>query len=142
MYISGHLEGQTPNLGIEEISEIIETEVDGTLFENISKLNKNKAILRAIPSLEFLVDLRMHNFSEIEEEIEANRPVIVYIELSEGIHSAKHAVVITGLDREQDLIYYNDPIFGEKSEDINSFMSNCMSPFGFFLTARAIEFIL
>jgi len=123
MYISNCLEGQAPTLDIDDIAEIMETRADGTLPEKVKNLNTNPDVLRVIPSLEFDVDLRMHSFSEIEEEIEANRPVIAWVDLSEGIHRATHAVVITGLDREQDLIYYNDPMFGELQQDISTFVS-------------------
>ena len=122
MYISNCLEGVAPDLDVDDIAEIIETRVDGTLPENVRNLNTNLKVLRAIPSLEFDVGL-MHSFSEIEEEIGANRPVIAWVELLEGIHRCAHAIVITGLDREKHLIYYNDPIFGEKEEEIGTFMS-------------------
>jgi len=122
MYISNCLEGVAPDLDIDDIAEIMETRIDGTLPENVRNLNTNLKVLRAIPSLEFDVGL-MHSFSEIEEEIRANRPVIVWVELSEGIHRCTHAIVITGVDKEKHLIYYNDPIFGEKEEEIGTFMS-------------------
>jgi hypothetical protein len=121
MYISNCLEGHAPNLDIDDISEIIETRTDGTLIENIRNLNTNLAVLRVIPSLEFDVDLKMHRLSEIEEEINNNRPVIAWVELSEGIHRCAHAIVITDLNK--DVIYYNDPIFGEMQEGIGTFMS-------------------
>jgi len=123
MYISNCLEGHAPNLDINDIAKIIETRADGTLPENVRKLNTNLSVLRAIPSLEFDVDLRMHSLSEIEEEINSNRPVVAWVELSEGIHRCAHAIVITDLDREQHLIYYSDPMFGEKQEEIGTFMS-------------------
>jgi hypothetical protein len=30
---------------------------------------------------------------------------------------------VSGVDRDKHLIYYSDPIFGEKEEDLGSFMS-------------------
>ena len=123
MYISNCLEGHAPNLDIDDIAEIIETRTDGTLLENVRNLNTDLAVLRAIPSLEFDVDLRMHSLSEIEEETNNNRPVIVWVELSEGVRRCAHAVVVTGLDRDKNLIYYNDPMFGEMQEEIGAFMS-------------------
>lgn len=93
------------------------------LLENVRILNTNVTVLRAIPSLEFDVDLKMHSLSEIEEEINNNRPIIAWVELLEGIHRYTHAIVITGLDRDKDLIYYNDPFFGETQEEIGAFMS-------------------
>jgi len=123
MYISNCLEGQAPNLEIDDIAEILETSADGTLLENVRNLNTNLTVLRAIPSLEFDVDLRMHSLSEIEEEINNNRPVIAWVELSDGVHRCAHTIVITGLDRDRNLIYYNDPMLGEKQKDIGAFMS-------------------
>ena len=123
MYIGNFLEGHAPDLDINEIAEIIETKQDGTLLENVKNLNTNSTVLRAIPSLEFDVDLKMHSLSEIEEEIKNNRPVIAWVELSEGIHRCAHAIVITDLDRDKDLICYNDPMFGEIQEEIGSFMA-------------------
>lgn len=49
------------------------------------------------------------------------RDVIVWVELSNGVHKCAHAVVVVGVDRDKDLIYYNDPIFGEKEEEIGAF---------------------
>ncbi len=123
MYISNCLEGHAPKLDIDDIAEIIETRADGTLPENVRNLNTDLTVLRVIPSLEFDVDLRMYTISKIEEEINNNRPVIAWVELSEGIHRCAHAVVVTGLDRDKDLIYYNDPMFGEMQEEIGAFVS-------------------
>jgi len=124
MYISNCLEGQAPDLDIDDIAKIIGTEEDGTLFEKVRNLNTNPNVLRAIPSLEFDVDLKMRSLSEIEDEVEkAHRPVIAIIEISDGIHRYRHAVVITGLDMDKHLIYYNDPVFGEMQEEIGTFMS-------------------
>lgn len=123
MYISNCLEGRAPDLDIDDIAKVIETRADGTLLENVRNLNTNLTILQAIPSLEFDVELKMHSLSEIEEEIDNNRPVIAWVELSEGTRRCAHAVVIVGLDRDKDLIYYNDPMLGEKEEEIGAFMS-------------------
>lgn len=123
MYISSRLGGQTPDFSADKIAKIIDTDDDGTLLENVRKLNTHRAVRRLIPSLEFEIDYKMHKFSEIIKEIKSNRPVIAWVKLSDGIHSAKHAVVITCVDREKDKIYFNDPMFGEVQEDISSFLS-------------------
>jgi len=123
MYISNCLKGQAPDLDINDIGKIIETRADGTLLENVRKLNVNLGVLRAIPSLEFDVGLKMYSLSEIEEEIKANRPVIALVELTDGVHRCTHAIVITDLDTDKHLIYYNDPVFGEMQEEIGAFMS-------------------
>jgi len=124
VYISNFLEGHAPNLDIDDIAKIIETRGDGTLPQNVRNLNTDLNVLRAIPSLEFDVDLRMHTLSEIEEEIRANRPVIAWVELSDAAgHKCSHAVVVTGMDRQTDLIYYNDPMLGETQEEVGAFLS-------------------
>ena len=123
MYISNCLGGRAPNLEINDIAEIVETKADGTLFEDVRNLNTDLTVLRTIPSLEFDVVLKMRSLSEIEEEINNNRPVIAVVELSDDIRRFKHAILITGLDKGENLIYYNDPMFGEMQEEIGSFMS-------------------
>lgn len=124
MYISNCLEGCAPNLDIDDIAKIIETRDDGTLFEKVRNLNTNLDVLRIIPSLEFDVDVKMRSLPEIEEEVEkAHRPVIALIGSSDPIRRWVHAIVVTGLDKEKHLIYYNDPVFGEVEEDIGMFMS-------------------
>jgi hypothetical protein len=123
MYIGNCLGGQSPDLDIDDIAQILGTKADGTLPLGIRNLNTNLNVLRAIPSLEFEVDLKMHSLSEIEAEIEGNRPVIAWVELSEGVHRSTHAVVITHVDRDKNLLYYNDPIFGEREEEIGSFLA-------------------
>lgn len=123
-YIGNFLEGHAPNLDIDDIAEIIDTRRDGTLPQNVRNLNTDLHVLRAIPSLEFDVDLKMHSLSEIEEEIEGNRPAIAWVELSDAAgHTCSHAVVVTGIDRQEDLIYYNDPMLGEMQQEIGAFLS-------------------
>jgi uncharacterized protein YvpB len=53
------------------------------------------------------------------------QPPIAWVQLSEegNIHKCAHAVVITEIDKDGNRIYYNDPIFGEKSEDLTSFIT-------------------
>ena len=63
-------------------------------------------------------------YCRLKEEVEkAHRPVIALIGSSDPIRRWVHAVVITGLDMDKYLIYYNDPVFGEVEEDIGIFMS-------------------
>lgn len=122
-YISGGLGGKLHNLDVSDIGEIIETRTDGTLPNKITNLNKEKHVLRAVPSIEFEYDQKMHTFAEIEAEMKERRPVIAWVELSEDHHRCAHAVVVTGIDKDKSLIYYNDPIFGEKEEEITVFVS-------------------
>ena len=124
MYISNCLEGRAPDIDIDDISEITETRNDGTLIEDVRNLNENKQVIQMIPSLEFDVSLNPHSLSEIEDELENHRPLIAFVELSDGNRRCPHAVVITGFKKNgEHLIFYNDPIFGEQEEEIGSFMS-------------------
>jgi hypothetical protein len=124
MYISNCLDGQAPNMDVDDIAEIIETRKDGTLIEDIRNLNKNKKVIQVIPSLEFDVNLNPHSLSEIEDEIKNHRPLIAWVELSDGNRKFSHAVVIIGFEKDdKHLIFYNDPIFGEQQEEIGTFMA-------------------
>ena len=124
MYISNCLEGRAPDMDINDIAKITETRKDGTLIEDVRNLNKNKEVIQAIPSLEFDVSLKPHSLSEIEDEIKNHRPLIVWVELSEGHRKCPHAVIVTGFEKDdKHLIFYNDPIFGEQQEEIGAFMA-------------------
>jgi len=121
-YLKNALSINVSNLTIDEIAKIVETKEDGTLIDDVEKMNSNKKILQAVPSIEFKVKYSC-KFSEIENEINAERPVIVYLYVREDHRGFVHSVVITGLDKENNLIFYNDPIFGEVQEDIGTFIS-------------------
>ncbi len=122
-YIGANYAGKMPNLDVSSICEIIETRADGTLPDKVTNLNEDKHMLRAVPSIEFEYEQKMHTFAEIETEMKEKRPVIAWVELSTNGHRCGHAVVITGIDRDESLIYYNDPIFGEKQEEMTVFTS-------------------
>jgi len=125
-YISNSFEGgRVPDFDIDKIGKVIETKADGTFPEKVLNLNKVKEVATAMPSIEFEVELKRHTLDEISEEISNRQPPIAWVELTDtgGVHKCAHAVVITDLDRENDRIYYNDPMFGEKSEDLSSFLT-------------------
>ena len=79
--VSQRIEG-TPNLSIEKIAKIIETQSDGTpLGENIEKINDRLKLTR--PSLKFYIDYYVPWASVLEDinhEVPFRRPVIM------GIH--------------------------------------------------------
>lgn len=113
------MEENIPIFEVEQIADIVETKEDGTSFEDVRNLNKE--ILKANPSVEFATR-RQSNIKEIIEEINHRRPIIVGIAIEEsGVYN--HSVVITGIDMGNQLIYYNDPIYGEREEGLGSFMS-------------------
>lgn len=111
-----------PDFEVKDIAKIVNTREDGTLLGDVNNINRNEAILKAIPSIEFETSV-LCSFAEIETEINSNRPVIAWLVISANGTEFKHSVVITGLDKENHLILYNDPIFGKKRENIGNFMS-------------------
>lgn len=127
MYVGTSFEGRAPDLDLEKIQKIIETKWDGTFPEKVLNLNSEKIseVSSAIPSIEFELKLTYHSLDEIENEINDKQPPIILIRLYDEEHVKKcaHAVVITGLEREKGLIYYNDPIHGEKTAKITDFIT-------------------
>jgi len=111
-----------PNFTIDEIAKIINTREDGTLLEDIKKINENKSILKTDPSLEF-EGKYPNRFPDIEEEINANRPVIAWIFMSDNHRGFNHSVVVTGVDTDNGIVFYNDPAYGETQMEIGRFIS-------------------
>lgn len=112
MYVGNSFEGRVPDFDIEKIGKIIETKRDGTYPEKVLNLNKVKEIVTAMPSIEFEYEMKRHVINEITEELDDKQPMIAWVTLMSG-HRPAHAVVITGLDMEKRMVYYNDPIYGE-----------------------------
>jgi hypothetical protein len=91
----------------------------------LKQKRKIAEVASAIPSIEFEFKLKSHTIDEIEKELADRQPPIAWIRLYDREHrkSCAHAVVITDVDKEKGRIYYNDPIFGEKSELITDFLA-------------------
>lgn len=125
MYIGSSFEGHVPDFDLDKIGKIIETKGDGTFPEKVMNLNKVKEVLTSMPSIEFEVEFKRHTLDEIEAELNERQPMIAWVRLTDEnkIRKCAHAVVITDLEKENSLIYYNDPIFGEKTEDLSSFLA-------------------
>jgi len=124
MYVGKAFEGHMPDFDLDKIGKILETRSDGTYPEKVLNLNKVKEVATAMPSIEFEIELRSHTLDEIEEEINERQPPIAWVRLSDSAgHKCAHAVVITDLDRRNDRIYYNDPMFGEMDEALPSFLT-------------------
>jgi len=111
-----------PDFEVKDIAKIVNTREDGTLLDDVKNINQNESILRAIPSIEFETKI-LCSFAEIETEINSNRPVIAWLSISINGTEFKHSVVVAGLDKDNHIICYNDPIFGKKRENIGKFMS-------------------
>ena len=112
-----------PNLSLEEIGKIVETNGDGTYPDKIPNLNKVREVFRARPSIEFDFKEKWHTKEELETETSAGQPPIAWIWTydKEKLHQFHHAVVVTGV--ENDRVYFNDPIFGKKNQTIDEFLS-------------------
>ena len=107
--------GFIPNMDVKEISRTIGTDELGTALENVKKINEK--LLKAVPSIEFVAEINC-NFAEIEHEILHGKPVIAWIKIP-----FCHSVVVTGLNKESLIVYYNDPQRGRRSMEMGKFMS-------------------
>jgi len=120
-YIKENFDTNIPSPTVEDIAKIIKTDETGTELDDVSKINEK--LLKATLSVKFepkyLCALR-----EIEDEIGEGKPVIVWVWLSDDRGGGcGHSVVITDINRLEGVIGYNDPIFGEREEEIGTFMS-------------------
>jgi len=87
----------------------------GTPLENVDEINKK--LQKAVPSVEFITKLNCR-FEEIENEISEGRPVIAWVKIP-----YPHSIVVTGLNKDLLIIYYNDPELGKKQIEIGKFIS-------------------
>lgn len=108
--------GYIPNLNVEEISEAIGTDELGTALENVKKINKK--LVKAVPSIEFVAEINC-SFAEVENEILQGKPVIAWVKIP-----FPHSIVVTGLNKESLILYYNDPQKGKVKIEMGRFMSN------------------
>jgi hypothetical protein len=124
MFIENSFEGHVPDLNLDQIGKIIETKDEGTYPDSVLNLNGAREVVSAVPSIEFVPEIKPHTLDELLKEVQDKQPPIAWVALydKEHIHKCRHAIVITDVDRENNRICYNDPIFGERSEDISSFL--------------------
>jgi predicted double-glycine peptidase len=103
---------QVPSFELPQIAKIVGTTVVGTELKNVR--NMNEALEKAIPSVEFDVDFKSHDFKEIEEELAKSRPCIAWLLVREtGSREYWHSVVIRGFDRRNQTVSVNDPQRGQ-----------------------------
>ena len=124
MFVKNTFEDNTiPDLSLEEIGSIVETDGDGTYPDKIPNLNKVREIFRSRPAIEFEFKEKSHAKEELEIETSLGQPPIAWIWSydKEQLHQFHHAVVVTGI--EEGKVFYNDPIFGKKSESMDVFLS-------------------
>ena len=120
-YVKNRFSEGFPNLDISKISNALKTSADigGTTFENIKNINEEFRKTR--PSLEFVPGL-YHKIEDIKEEITHDRPVIAWVLMPDPNGNWKHSIVITDIDENKLLIYYNDPVYGKETVSIRQFM--------------------
>lgn len=120
-YVKKRFSEGFPNLDIAKISETLETSADlgGTTFENIKNINEE--FRKTKPSLEFVPSLN-NKIEDIKEEIKHDQPVIAWTMMTDPNGDYPHSIVITDIDEDKLLIYYNDPVYGKETVSISQFM--------------------
>lgn len=115
MYIKNQFSSGFPDLGLTAISEAVKASADigGTYFENIE--NINGFFEKASPSLEIVPQSRC-KFEDIVDEVKnKERPVIAWVMMPDPNGDYPHAIVITNLDEDKLIIFFNDPVYGKQS---------------------------
>lgn len=108
-----------PRLKISTIARIVKTTLDGTAPKDVENMNEHLA--RSVPSVEFKTEF-LCRFPELRAELDAERPVIVWINCVDPPDTVWHAVVVTGFDPETNKVFYNDPdSTTQKEEDVGVF---------------------
>jgi len=120
-YVKERFVSGFPNLDIAKISEIVKTSADigGTTFDNIKNINEEFKKTR--PLLEFIPSLN-NKIEDVKKEIVDNHPVIAWIMMPDPNGDYPHSIVITDIDEDKLLIYYNDPVYGKETISIREFM--------------------
>ncbi len=124
MYVSKlSADTRVPDFDLHKISKIIETKADGTYAQSILNMNKAPEIASSKPSIEFELELKYHRLEELVQEINDGQPPIVWVSLYDAnrIHRCTHAIVITNIEGGK--VYFNDPMFGARSELVESFIT-------------------
>ena len=102
----GKLTAPLPDLTISDIAKAIKTQ-DGTWAPDVPLLNP--LLEEANPSVEFEDAYRSRRVEEIDGEIDAGRPCIPFLYLTDGVHHTWHAVVVSYIKIDRNTITINDP---------------------------------
>ncbi len=113
-------DSKIPDFSLRQIAKIVHTKIDGTDFPDIQEINEK--LERPIPSLEFEVDDRSHQFREIEDALEHQCPAIAWLHFDTGEGECCHAAVVVGYDRVGQTIMLNDPLRGQITLTVGDFM--------------------
>jgi ABC-type bacteriocin/lantibiotic exporter with double-glycine peptidase domain len=122
-YIKERFSSGFPKLDIAKISEVIKTSADigGTTLDNIKNINDEFRKTR--PSLEFVAGIN-HKIEDIIKEVKGNQlPVIAWVLMPDPNGDYPHSIVITDIDEDKLIIYYNDPVYGKDTVSIREFTS-------------------
>lgn len=126
-----------PELDLPTITKSLKTDEGGTMFTNLKGINK--PLLKSFPSVDFIAGWG-HKLGEIEEELNQLKcPVIAWISMPSPQGEFSHSIVITGVDRKNLIIYYNDPIYGKKQIPLGQFISMWEKNFGILIKAKIGE---
>jgi len=111
---------RVPDLTLDQIRKAVDTRIDGTNLDNVSKINR-KLVRGASHRVEFMTS-EGNAFDVIKRELAEGRPVIAWIRQTSDERVLGHSVVITGLDEASLTITYDDPMEGERTQNIPTFM--------------------
>jgi len=120
-YIKEKFSSGFPSLDVAKISELLKTSADigGTYLDNIKNINGE--FRKAKPSLEFIPNTDQKIEDIIEEVKENQLPVIAWVMMPDPNGDYPHSIVITDLDEDKLIIYYNDPVYGKETMSIRDF---------------------
>jgi ABC-type bacteriocin/lantibiotic exporter with double-glycine peptidase domain len=120
-YVKEKFSSGFPKLDIAKISEVLKTSADigGTTLDNIKNINDEFRKTR--PSLEFVSGIN-HKIEDIVKEVKDNQlPVIAWLMMPDPNGDYPHSIVITDIDEDNLIIYYNDPVYGKETMSIRDF---------------------
>jgi len=121
-HIKNVYDGKIPRLSISNIATSIRTRKGrGTSFDTIKEINE--LLSGSEPSVEFFPEFPCE-WEEVEEENDNRNPIIAWKWLSDNRGGGTgHSVVVIDVNHDEGIIVYNDPLVGEKNEDVGSFIS-------------------
>jgi hypothetical protein len=110
-YMCKHFNVKCKPFSLKTIAKTTKTNKDGTAPKAVE--NVNFLLHRAKPPMKFQL-FEMSKFQEIVNELNKERPAIVWINIAEPPDTVWHAVVIVDFDPETNMLTYDDPDENEK----------------------------
>jgi ABC-type bacteriocin/lantibiotic exporter with double-glycine peptidase domain len=99
----------TPDFDYDEMSKILGWNKSGAAFCNITRLNKNKKFQPSRYRPQFYCSPAT-TIDHLWSEIDANRPVIAYLQVTYMDSLMRHSVVVYGYSRDKTKMYLLDPL--------------------------------